>query len=441
MFRILQIAALSMALSVSVSPALHAEPNVWVLRNVNVLPMTGEGLLPNRDVVVRDGRIASIHATGVDHGSLLVIEGKEGYLIPGLTDMHVHLGTREMLAMNVANGITTIRVMAGDQRILDMKAEVAAGKLIGPRMFVASPLLEGDPPLWPESKPVTTPEQARSLVSRYAAEGYQAIKIYDGLTPAVLQAVADQASREGLPVVGHLPDTVALDDLLAVRPASLEHTGGYLPDWLTTGRGFCDMPPEELEQLAGRLAAGRIPVVPTLSLFQYPADAKARETVRGRPEFELLPPGVTRGFWPGATPSPGSERAKEAQCKLGSARTFLKAFVSAGGEILAGTDTPNPWLIPGYALHNELSQLVTAGLNPARALAAATSGAASVLGSKKHRGIVAVGQPADLVLLEANPLEDIHNTQRIAGVVLRGHWWSRDDLDTLVASTSAKTSE
>jgi cytosine/adenosine deaminase-related metal-dependent hydrolase len=405
-----------------------AQSGEWLLRDANVVTMTGAPPIASQDILIRDGRIAAIEDTGRLTTKGRVVEVNGAWVIPGLHDMHVHLGTEQMLAMYVANGVTSIRVMNGNQSLLELVSGVADGGIFGPNIFLASPLLEGQPPLWPQSEPVTTPEQARQLVERYASEGYRAIKIYDGLTAPVLAATAEEAKRHSLPVVGHMPDAIELEQLLVHDPASLEHVGGYLPGWFSGGRQACDIPEWQLTRLAGRLAEAGVTVVPTLSLFHQSSNADSRELTRAQPEFNALPPGITGQFWLGATPEPGSERARAANCKSRNAERFTRALIAAGGSILPGTDSPNPWLVPGRALHLELERLVAAGMPPEQALAAATVDAAAWFGDKDRRGTIETGQPADLVVLEANPLEDIRHVGAVTGVVIRGQWQSQASL-------------
>lgn len=405
-----------------------ARSGEWLLRDVNVVPMNGEPPAASQDILIRGERIAAIVDTGHLESAGKVVEGNGAWVVPGLHDMHVHLGSEQMLAMYVANGVTSIRVMNGNSKLLELASRVKDGRAFGPDIFLASPLFEGEPPLWPQSDPVTTPAQGRTLVAQYARAGYRAIKIYDGLTSPVLAAIAVEAHRQGLPVVGHIPDAVELEQLLAQEPASLEHVGGYLPEWLTRHREACDIPQRELAALAGRLAEAGVSVVPTLSLFHQLGDAQSRRRTRELPEFTALPPGVTQHFWPEATAEPGSEGARRAGCKSRNAERFIHSLISAGGRVLAGTDTPNPWQIPGRSLHLELERLVEAGMTPEQALASATTDAAAWFGEPDRRGTVEAGQPANLLILKANPLEDIRHLDSISGVVLGGRWQTASSL-------------
>ena len=406
-----------------------ADPERWVLRNVHVIAMDGRASLPARDVVIEGDRIAAIEPTGGEYAGAGIVDGGGAYLIPGLVDMHVHLGSPLMLAMWVRHGVTGIRVMSSQAHVLELRDAVHRGEVFGPRMFLANPLMEGSPPLWEQSVPVTDPEQARRLVRRYADQGHQAIKIYDGLTEQVFAAITEEAAAAGLSVVGHMLDAVPLETLLASRPASLEHVGGYLPEWFTRNREACELPGEELERLGRRLAAHGTALVPTMAMYDYRADPAARDAARSEPAFGLLPSALTEHFWSNATPEPGSERARRASCERANSRRLVAAYIAAGGMPLAGTDSPNPWLIPGPALHRELQLLVESGLSTEAALTSATRGAAEWFGEDDERGSVAVGKIADLVLLEDSPLDDIANTRGIAGVVLDGLWLSKEALE------------
>lgn len=408
---------------------LVADPATWVLGNVNVIAMDGEAIRHGQDLFIAGNRIAAMQATGSSpHEGRVVVDGNGGYVIPGLTDMHVHLGSPLMLALWLEHGVTGLRVMSSQPHVLELRAAVDGGEVFGPRLFLASPLFEGEVPLWPESSPVTDPDQARRLVREYAAQGHEAIKIYDGLSEDVLAAIVAEAAAVGLPIVGHMPDQVALDALLSFQPASLEHVGGALPKWFRAERDDCELPRTELEQFGVQLAEAGVTLVPTLSMYHMLGDADARDAVRSELVFELLPAGLTEHFWSNVTPQPGSDRARLSVCRLANARTLIAAYVAAGGRPLPGTDTPNPWLVPGLALHQELALLVESGLSPEQALFSATRAAAEWFGKGEERGTVSIGKIADLVLLEANPLEDITRTRQIAGIVLDGQWWSADAL-------------
>jgi cytosine/adenosine deaminase-related metal-dependent hydrolase len=421
---------------------LAADPATWVLGNVNVIAMDGEAIHHAQDLFIAGNRIAAMQATGsTPLKDKVVIDGNGGYVIPGLTDMHVHLGSPLMLALWLEHGVTSLRVMSSQPHVVELRAAVDRGEVFGPRLFLASPLFEGEPPLWPESNPVTDADQARRLVREYAAQGHEAVKIYDGLTEEVLAAIIAEAAATGLPVVGHMPDQVPLDALLSLHPASLEHVGGLLPAWFRAERDDCELPRAELEQLGVQLAEAGVTLVPTLSLYQMLGDVDARDAVRSEAVFDLLPAGLTEHFWGNVTPEPGSDRARRSVCRLANARTLISAYISAGGHPLPGTDTPNPWLVPGLALHQELALLVESGLSPEQALFSATRAAAEWFGLGEERGTVSVGKIADLVLLDANPLEDITHTRRVAGVVLDGQWWSKDALQNVSRTIASQPPE
>jgi cytosine/adenosine deaminase-related metal-dependent hydrolase len=419
------VASLLMYHPAAIAAADGATSDVWVLRNVNVLAMDGQPMRMGQDVAIENRRIVAIAPTGDIDSRGTVVDGKGGYLIPGLSDMHVHLGSPLMLSLWLEHGVTRIRVMNSQPHVLQLRSEVERGAVAGPRIFLASPLMEGDPPLWPDSQPVTDPDKARRLVREYAEQGHQAIKIYDGLSVEVLTAIADEAAGLGLPVVGHMPDAVPLDALLALELSSLEHVGGLLPKWFVAGRDGCELPRNELQQLGRELAQAGTTIVPTLSLYQMLADAEARAEVQAERAFALLPEDLTRQFWASATPQPQSDRERTYRCRFANGQTLVSAYIAAGGKPLAGTDTPNPWLVPGIALHRELALLVAAGMTPEEALASATRQAAQWAGDATDRGTIDIGKIADMVLLEANPLEDISHTRRIRGVVIDGVWWSK----------------
>ncbi|HUP45610.1 MAG TPA: amidohydrolase family protein [Thermoanaerobaculia bacterium] len=409
--------------------------------NVGVIPMTPDiGVLRNQTVIVRDGRIAEIGpaATVAVSPGAERIDGRGRYLLPGLADMHVHLEyfeTPEMLKLFTAGGVTFVRSMDGRPRILEWKKAIAAGSLEGPAIQTAGPLLDGAPPVLPDNTVVRTPEEARAAVAEQHEAGYDFIKVYTNLSVRAYEAILEEAKQRGMPVAGHVPRHSTMAKALEGH-ASIEHLAAF--DELIEAESSpfygrfhwsklylaMEADPQKIAEAGRRVARSGVAVVPTLVEAMH---AVARPAVLAswmrRDELQLVPAEV-REFW--ETRVRGvSDRLDEEDWPViergrQNRRDLVAALDAAGAKILAGTDTPNPFVVPGVSLHRELELLVAAGLTPKEALAAATREAAAFAGEADEWGTIEEGKRADLLLLHRNPLEDIAATRNLDRVMVRG---------------------
>ena len=431
---------------------------VTAFEHVNVIPMDRERVLRDQTVVVRDGRIAEVgdaRRVRVPRGALRV-DGRGKYLLPGLADMHTHLFSdddfpdelaADELALMLANGVTTVRLMIGTPEHLALRRRVVAGELLGPALYVASPQLAGRAYGGGafNGRAVKTPAEARAAVRDFRAAGYDFIKLTTDITPEVYDAVTAEARAAGLRVVGHVDTRVGLRRALAAGQ-QIEHLDSYMeavlkddagakpsvsdvgvwrkPNWETLDH----VDDRKVEEVARATAAAGVYTCPTLTFFKLNFAVEPVEAeVRARPDYQFFPPHLRESrhaahkrFWTGP---PSAERRRRYQ----SVRDRLvKAIHEAGGKIMAGSDTPELFLLYGFTLHRELRSLVEAGLSPYAALEAATRNPAEFL--RARSGVVARGRSADLLLLEANPLESISHTERRVGVMARGRWLPESEL-------------
>ena len=416
--------------------------------DATVIPMTSNtAVLRNHTIVIRSDRIASLGptATTTVPTDALRIDGRGKFVIPGLADMHVHLEYFEqpdILGLFVANGVTTIRNMDGRPYILDWKKKAAAGQLAIPRIYSAGPLLDGIPPVRPDNTVVSSAAEARDQVENQAAAGYDVIKVYSGLSPDVYREILAAAAARKLPVAGHVPRTVGIDAALAGGLRSIEHLADYASAIEADaspfkGKGhwskrYLSSPIDNarLAALAERQAKSGVWSVPTL--IQPLRELLRVDEISGRlaaDEVRYIPASGREQWREMATRI--TKRMDDADWALIAdgvrhRRQVVSAFRGAGVKLAAGTDTPNPFVVPGFSLHEELSLLVDAGLSPAEALAATTREAARLMSSNDW-GTVAAGQVADLVLLDANPLVQIGHTRQIDSVMLGGRLVSASD--------------
>jgi imidazolonepropionase-like amidohydrolase len=416
--------------------------------NVNVVPMTSETVIEYQTVVVTDGNIVSISGvkdTAVPEDATIV-DGTDRYLMPGLAEMHGHVpgltsgNLGRVLTLYVANGITTVRGMLGQPSHLVMRSDINKRNLLGPRLITSGPSFNG--------RSVSSPEQGAQMVEDQVAAGYDFLKIHPGLTREEFDAVAEAANRLGIRFAGHVPEDVGVTRALEAGIATIDHFDGYMETLLPVNddrsgglAGFFGVfiadqaDPSRIDEIAKATADANVWNVPTESLFEHVTVADwAPEDMARWPEMKYMPREAV-AQWEGAKrevlndanyDSDTARRAVEIRHKL------IMALKKSGAGLLLGSDSPQIFNVPGFAIHRELEYLVDAGLTPFEALQTGTVNPSKFFLSEGLFGSVREGLEADLILLDANPLEDINNTQRIHGVMVRGTWLSRTDLDRLL---------
>ena len=390
----------------------------------DVLTMMDSTLVRTQDVVVRDGFIRSISPTGGSPGEGCRIDGRGKVLLPGLTDMHVHTNEREM-PLFLANGITLVREMNGSPTHVSLRARLASGQVIGPRLLVASPLLVGEP-LRFRHRLIRTAQDADVAAQEAKDAGYDVMKIYDELSLPAYEALVAASRRLQLPIDGHIPAAVGLERVLATGQA-LQHMdkiafaiAGHSPD---TSKLL----------LARRLFENKrawvTPTLASLRILDRSGTAEYAERFQ-RPEMAFVDSGslawwrsLVRGGTRPASPS-GYYRFQTA---------LLPVLKASGAQFLIGTDAANPMMVAGFSLHEELQVLVEdGGFSRYEVLQFATRNAARFLGDSLG-GVVRVGARAELILVDANPMMDLSTLARPLGVLVAGRWLDRARLDSLMA--------
>ena len=414
--------------------------------DVNVIPMDRERVLERQTVIVRDGRIAAVGPTAsvaVPAGSLR-IDARGKYLIPGLAEMHAHIpganaseqAMRDLMFLYVANGVTTIRGMLGAPNQLQLRNRTASGDILGPTIYVGAPSLNG--------QSAASADVARTLVRQHKAAGYDLLKLHPGLTREVYDAIAETAREVGITFGGHVSQGVGIEHTLATRQSTVDHLDGYLegalPDSIRRGMESGTVPlgvavrsvdDAKLRDLARRTREAGVWNVPTAFLWESFFSAEAPEEMAKRPEMKYASPQAVTA-WTNQKRNRMQQDAQnnvapaDAQAYLAARRRILKALGDAGAPLLMGTDSPQMFNVPGFALHREIALMVEAGLTPYQVLESGTRNVATYaerdLKLDGRFGTVAVGNRADLVLLDANPLTDIGNVARRSGVMVRGRW-------------------
>jgi imidazolonepropionase-like amidohydrolase len=331
-----------------------------------------------------------------------------------------------------------------------------AGRRLGPSIYTAGPIIDGNPPIWPRSDVIESAQQAEELVRRQKAAGYDFLKIYNRLNKEAYDAIATAAKQNGIAFAGHVPESVGLTNALNSGQRSIEHLDYYY---------------EAVRSANGRAPAGRSAIVehfswasvddakigrvasqtreagvwncPTLVVLQKWTTAEGMKEMLSRPEMSYVAP-ATLEFW-----SPARNylaRMSPVDIKVvhtgdTARKRMVKALHDAGAGLLLGTDTGNPFVVPGFSLHEELANFVVAGLTPYQALRAGTYDAADFMHAADEWGVVAEGRRADLVLLDADPFDDVTHARSISGVMIRGRWLPLSKLKELLDETAAKHRE
>lgn len=441
-----------------VSALALAQP--LALTNVTVIDVGGGASQRGMTVVIEGERIAALEQTVPEKARVVDATGK--FLIPGLWDMHAHWGPgygwmpAPYLPLFTANGVTGIRLMAGHPVYLQWRGQVAEGTLAGPRMVLAGAIVDGPKPFWRDSIATNIPEHGRRAVQRTQQDGYDFVKVYSSLSREVFFALADEAQKRRIPFAGHVPDRVRVEEASDAGQKSIEHLTGLLlavsSQETELRREFAvaarlPATPERAALLrslgvrllethdAARAAAlfaklkangtWQVPTFPVLRLLE-PQDATD-------PRLKYMPAPMRAGWARRASEPRAAEEIAYQRNVFQRRLELVGEMHRAGVGILAGSDSQNPYSFPGFSLHDDLEWLVKAGLSPLAALQAATRNPAVYLERLQDFGTVEKGKIADLVLLDADPLQDIRNTRRIAAVVWGGRFFSRADLDRMLA--------
>ncbi|MBI4456643.1 MAG: amidohydrolase family protein [Acidobacteria bacterium] len=441
--------------------ALSSAGKPLVFTHVTVIDATGSPAKPGMTVLITKDRITALDVDGKVPipKDAQVVDATGKFLIPGLWDMHVH--TRyagiSFLPLFIANGVTGVRDTGSPwqqfEQIKRWRSDIAAGKLIGPRLVSAGPLVDGPNSRWTYSTVVNTPVEARKATDALKEKGADFVKVYDLLSRDEYAAIVDEAKKLRLPFVGHVPFAVSAAEASLDGQKSIEHLSGVLlacsadeaklrkalveekeqPD----GKAVLDSYSEEkASALFASFAKNGTWQVPTLvntwiRIGAYTDDRSIMDALK------YIPGGYKSQWNPRNFRS--AEELAEYQRRLDKYLEIVGKMRRAGVQFMTGTDTLKAYNIPGFSLQQELVLLAKAGLTPMEVLQAATSNPARFLGLASL-GTVERGKIADLVLLDANPLQDIGNTAKIAAVVVGGRFVSRGSLDQMLADveTAAK---
>lgn len=424
----------------SAAPTPRASsPTVTALVNVNVIPMDRERILKGQTVVIKGNKIIKIgpYKTTKPPKNALQIDGRGKYLIPGLSDLHIHLRSTDELVSYLAYGVTTVLHMSGAESgapdLLRYRKDLASGEMLGPTLYLTGPLIDGPRPIFPKLAVATkSPDDARRIVTEHKQIGYDFLKTYNFLARDVYVALSEEARKQGIAVIGHIPQAMEIEEALSAGHAMVAHVSFYPPGSFENGKFRLDEK-KIPERVAATVKAGAF-VTPTLvTLDTAVRGIKNFDELFVDPELKYLHPDTIQ-MWrqnnPHKLPNYGQFTVLET---YPSDRRLTKALSDGGVPLLLGTDAAVAGVFPGKSAHQELKLLVEVGLTPFQALSTGTRKAGQFINryvpSSERFGVVAVGWRADLLLLGANPLDDINNTSNVLGVMSRGKWFTKADLE------------
>jgi uncharacterized protein (TIGR02246 family) len=430
---------------------------------VSVLPMTGgEPFLADQTVVVADGKIVAVGRAGQVHvpeGSQ-VISGADLWLLPGLAEMHAHLPgpgfpdeeMDKLLFLYLANGVTTIRTMLGAPNHLVLRDQIAAGERLGPRVIAAAPSLSG------QSAP--TPDAAERAVLAHAAAGYDLLKLHPQLSRATFDRIVEVARNEGITWAGHVSVAVGLEHSLATGKSTIDHLDGYLEaaasDEVRARVEAGEVVPmaelvesittERIREIARNTADAGVWNVPTMYLWENFYNERSPDELAALPEMRYASPQVMQQWrrqkegrmfvellenWR----TNGALGAADLPAEVGRQviefrREMLAALHESGAPLLLGTDSPQMFMVPGFALHHEIRALAASGVPPLAILESGSRNvaryAAEELGHDELFGSIVEGARADLILVQGNPLDDLSRLEALLGVMVGGRWLPLD---------------
>ena len=426
------------------------EESLFAIKDVNIIPMTIENkVIENATVVIKGKKILSINEP--IPSKAIIIEGKGKWLIPGLVDMHVHnlsdmnlsanyptkgatlfINTQDFMLLYIANGVTTAFDLNSRAEHFGQRNEIIKGKVIGPRMALAF-LIDGGNDA---GNIAITASDGRQTVRIAKAQGYEFIKVYSGLNIETYKAIIDEANVQGMKVVGHIPNAFKR----SIEEAFVPHFDmiAHAEELSKQANEFSDQEAEHFAQLAKKNGTWLSPTL--ITIVKIYEQAQSLKAVSDLPSLKYVHP-LIQSKWLTSNnynKETSPERITYFKKLVDFNVKLVKAFKKAGVPMVTGTDAGTSGVVWGFSLHDELELLVEAGLTPEEALVSATRLPANWLGIEDKIGTVEVGKFADLVLLDANPLDSIQNSRKISGVFLNGKWVEKEKMNTMLADLAKR---
>lgn len=420
------------------------QEKIFAVTNVNIITMaTDNKIIENATVVIKDKKILSINSPIPDKAKL--INGKGKWLIPGLIDMHVHnladvnfgsnyptkganafTNTQDFMLLYIANGVTTAFELSARPEHFGERNEIIQGNVTGPRIALAL-LIDGGEG---SGNIANTPEDGRQTVRIAKAQGYEFIKVYSSLNIETFKAVVDEAAKQGMKVVGHIPNAFKgkIEEAFVPNYDLVAHAEEYAKQT----DSFSDEDAKRFAQLAKKNGTWLTPTL--ITMVRIKEQVRSLDGIINLPALKYVHPLMQSKWLSSNNYNTGTTTDRVAYVdKIADFNSRLvKAFKEAGVPMVAGTDSGVSGVVWGFSLHDELELLVQAGLTPQEALTSSTRLPATWLGIDDKIGTVETGKYADLILLEANPRENISNTRKISGVFVNGQWVDKVKIETML---------
>jgi len=452
----MKLATLILFISFFIQPSQAQEVD-FAFTNVNVITMESDQVLLNQTVLIKKGRIFSIgNSNDISaSGSATVVDGTGKYLMPGIAEMHAHIpgnrnGTEiveETLFLYLSNGITLIRGMLGQPYHLTLRKQVLNGDVLGPRIYTSGPSINGNT--------VKDVAEAQSKVRAQKAAGYDFLKMHPGLTLENFNAIVTTANEVGIPFAGHVSIDVGIRTALQSKYASIDHVDGYLEGLVPSSLGvdpnsngffgldFTDIADEKLiPELVKATLENKVWIVPTQVLMEQWAGPQPAEELGNLPEMKYMSKRTVNSWINtknGVLNNPNYSAEKGEKFNQ-IRRNIMKALHEAGVRFLLGSDAPQVFNVPGFSIQREMQSMARAGFSNYEILKSGTVNPAIFFGEEDEYGKIKKGLSADLILLDANPLEDIKNMQQQSGVMVRGEWLSAEFIQSKLNTIAKKYS-
>lgn len=405
-----------------------------VFTGANLVTMEDEEILHNMDVVIKGDRIEKIGRTGEINipAGAKVIDGSEKYLMPGLAEMHGHVPpiqssdfperyVEDVLFLYLAGGVTTVRGMLGHENQLLLKGSVNKGELLGPNLYLAGPSFSGNS--------INSVDEVTDKVRSQVEEGWDLLKVHPGLTLEEFEAMAEVANEADIAFAGHIPEDVGLVNAINLGQETIDHLDGYI-----TYMNATDVPvsESELHRAVELTVENNVWVVPTQALWETLIGAADHEKLKNYDELKYMPPQVVKGwlnFLEEGQKNSAYYSGESAIIHAENRQQLLKALQDGGAKILLGTDAPQLFSVPGFSMKHEVKIMEEAGLTPYEIIKSGTYNVGEYFVDKDQFGTIKEGSRADLILLPGNPLTDLSVVVNHNGVLIRGHWLSREEIN------------
>lgn len=439
------------------SSGLRAQSNLVAFQHVNVLAMDRERVLEDHTVLIEGDLIQEVapsHRVVVPDGAT-VFDGEGRFLIPGLGDMFVRFPgpeaseeeVEDFLFLLLANNITTARGGVGQPYHLTLKRQVQRGEILGPTLYVAAPIMD-------ESN-TQDPDSTVELMLAHRSTGYDFQKTGRGIPLMSWDSLAEEAHSRGYTFGGLIPDTVGLRYALSTGISFVDHLDGYLQEVVADGLEARLQEGEEIplrtlldntvgrkmRAIAAHTRSADTWVIPTLRSWEHLYLAPELDSMLALPETRYVSP-ETRELWARQWRMTPRVDPETAHLMVETRQDIFRALVMSGAGVLLGTDAPDRFNVPGFSARHEAESMLAAGLTPYEVLVTATRNAAEYAGRELREagnfGIIAPGNRADLVLLRGNPFQDLSHLWNQEGVMVRGRWISREEIDGRLARLAEK---